>query len=77
MPKVYKADDVFRLLRKHDKRFTIYVDKGKGSHRTIYHPDVKGSPRSYPVPYHKGRDLQRGYIVGIIRRFELPDGVFN
>jgi len=60
MPKVYKADEIFRLLRKHDKRFVIYVDKGKGSHRTIFHPDVNGSPRSYPIPYHKGRDIQRG-----------------
>ena len=43
----------------------------------IFHPDVEGQRRSFPVPYHKGQDLQAGYLRAIIRRFNLPDDIFG
>ena len=42
-------------LRKHDSRFEIHIQRGKGSHRMIYHPDVEGNKRHYPLPHHGPR----------------------
>ena len=77
MPKPQKADDIFRILRGHDPRFRFYVNRGKGSHRMVEHPDINGQRASFPVPYHKGRDLQRGILRALIRRFNLPDDIFG
>ena len=77
MPKPKKADDVFRILRKHDSRFAFYVDRGKGSHRMIEHPAINGQRASMPVPYHKGHDLRQGILSAIIRRFNLPHDIFG
>jgi hypothetical protein len=43
----------------------------------IYHPDVNGCPRSFPLPYHRGRDIGPGLLKGLIRRFELPLDIFG
>jgi predicted RNA binding protein YcfA (HicA-like mRNA interferase family) len=43
----------------------------------IYHPQIDGSQRSFPIPYHKGRDVQRGYLKAIIKRFNLPEDFFG
>ena len=72
MPKPHKADDVIRILREHDPRFQCFEKRGKGSHRMIFHPDIGGQKRSFPIPYHKGRDLQKGILKALIRRFNLP-----
>ncbi len=78
MPKPHKADDVIRKLRKHDKRFEIYTNRGKGSERMIYHPDINGKPESYPFKYHGGgTELAKGTLKAIIRRFNLPNDFFN
>lgn len=76
MPKPKKYDVVFRKLREYDKRFVIYVNKGKGSHRMIFHPDVGGQKASYPIPFH-GKELEGCYLKGIIRRFQLPTDFFD
>ena len=77
MPKPQKAEDVFRALRDHDSRFQFLVNRGKGSHRMIYHPDIDGQKRSCPITYHKGRDIGKGLLKAIIRRFNLPDDIFD
>ncbi len=42
----------------------------------IYHPDINGSPESFPVKCHReGQELRKGVISAIIRRFKLPAGV--
>jgi predicted RNA binding protein YcfA (HicA-like mRNA interferase family) len=43
----------------------------------IEHPDINGRRASFPVPYHKGRDLQKGILRALIRRFNLPHDVFG
>jgi predicted RNA binding protein YcfA (HicA-like mRNA interferase family) len=77
VPRPQRADDVFRILREHDPRFEIYSNRGKGSHRMIRHPDVNGQSASFPVPYHKGKDLQKGLLRALIRRFNLPNDIFG
>ena len=71
MPKPKKADEVFQILREQDAQFQIWENRGKGSHRMIYHPSIDGQPRSCPVPYHKGHDVKPGILRQIIRRFNL------
>lgn len=75
MPK--KPDEVFKLLRNHDRRFEIWFHRGKGSHRIIYHPDIDGKKVSYPIPYHRGHDMKKGYLKEIIKRFNLPVDIFG
>jgi hypothetical protein len=43
----------------------------------IFHPDVGGHARSFPMPYHKGHDIQKGMLKAIIRRFNLPPNIFD
>src|SRR5205085_1371336 len=77
VPKPQKPDDVFRILRRHDPRFEIFKNRGKGSHRLIYHPDINGRACSTPMTYHKGKDVQKGLLKAIIRRFNLPSDIFG
>ena len=77
MPKPRKPDDVLRILTKHDRRFEIFSNRGKGSHRMIYHPDINGGACSIPLTYHKGRDVGKGLLKAIIRRFNLPSDIFG
>ena len=69
---------VVERLRAADSRFEIYVRRGKGSHRMVFHPDVDGAKRHYPLPYH-GRKTQIavGIQKDLIRVFELPEDVFD
>ena len=66
-----------RLLREHDKRFEIFSDRGKGSHRMLYHPDIEGQPKSMPLTWHKGKTLGKGLLKSIVRRFNLPPRIFG
>lgn len=77
MPRPHKPDDVIRILREHDSRFVILVNRGKGSHRMIFHPNIEGQKRSFPIPYHRGKELQRGLLKALIRRFNLPNDLFG
>lgn len=38
------------------------IDHVTGSHYVMRHPDQPG--RRIPVPYHRGRDIKRGVLVG-------------
>jgi hypothetical protein len=78
MPRPKKYRDVVKALRKHDQRFEVWADRGKGSERMIYHPDIEGRPESFPVKCHgEGTELRIGVLAGIIRRFKLPKGFFD
>ena len=77
MPRPHKPDDVFRILREHDSRFVVFVNRGKGSHRMIFHPNIDGQKRSFPIPYHRGKEIQRGLLKALIRRFNLPNDLFG
>lgn len=43
----------------------------------IYHPDIGGQKRSIPITYHKGKDVGKGLLHAIIRRFDLPNNIFG
>ena len=73
MPNPRKYRQLEKILRAYDPQFRFYVNRGKGSERVIYHPDIKGRPRSYPVKFHgRNTELSKGVIADIVRRFELP-----
>jgi predicted RNA binding protein YcfA (HicA-like mRNA interferase family) len=76
MPRTYKFRELVKALRSYDSRFMVYENRGKGSERMIYHPDIDGRPESFPVKCHgEGTQIPKGIISGIIRRFKLPAGV--
>ena len=65
-------------LREQDRRFEIHTRRGKGSHRMVFHPDVEGSKRHYPLPYHGSKTpIARGMQKDLIRIFQLPPNIFD
>lgn len=74
MAKPYKFRKLLKVLRDFDPRFEVYENRGKGSERIIYHPDINGRPESHPVKCHGlNTELRKGVISSIIRRFDLPE----
>jgi len=74
--KVYTFRELIKALNKHDKRFKVFTNRGKGSERMLFHPDVNGRPESYPIKCHgEGTEIRRGHIASIERRFKLPKNV--
>jgi predicted RNA binding protein YcfA (HicA-like mRNA interferase family) len=75
--KTYKFREIAKKLKKHDKQFQVWTQRGKGSHRVIYHPDIQGHPVAYPIPCHnEGSDIKASYLKAIVRRFDLPEDFF-
>ena len=73
MSKRRKYREIVRILREYDRRLEFESDRGKGSERIIYHPDINGRPESIPVKCHgENTELDPGMIRAIIRRFSLP-----
>lgn len=73
MSKPYKFKDLFRILKKYDRRFRMKVKKGKGSHRELYHPDIDGEERGWPLVFHTSNpEFDKNAIAAIKRRFKLP-----
>lgn len=69
---------LLKRLREFDPRFNVHTRRGKGSHRMLYHPDIDGVERHYPLPYHGGKTpIFPGYQKDIIRIFGLPEGFFD
>ena len=65
-------------LRKYDSRFEIHTRGGKGSHRMVFHPDVEGHKRQYPLPYHHAKTtIAPGMQKDLIRIFQLPADIFE
>ena len=78
MPKALSYKEVVRRMKQYDNRFEVFIRKGKGSHRTVYHPDVKGRSASYPLKYHGAKtSLGPGHLNAMIRRFNLPRDFFD
>lgn len=76
MPKSYKFRELVKALRKYDDRFEVYQNRGKGSERMLYHPDINGRPESYPLKCHgEGDTIRKGHIAAIRRRFALGKNV--
>ena len=78
MPKCnpHKFRELIKILRKHDPKFEVYEDRGKGSHRMIYHPDILGKPVSFPIICHgEGSEIDKNIISDLIRAFRLPNDI--
>lgn len=76
--KPLKYREAIKKLQKHDKRFEILKNRGKGSEQMLYHPDVDGEAKSYPLKHHgDGTEIKKGHLSAIIRRFDLPKGFFD
>lgn len=76
MPSPRKYREIVKRLRKFDPRFEFWDERGKGSHRVIYHPNINGASRSYPVKCHgMNTEISGPVIADISRRFNLPRGV--
>ena len=72
MPKTYTYRELEKVLRNHDRRFEFYMNRGKGSERMIYHPDIDGRSESYPVKHHgRNTEIKAGTLAAIKRRFNL------
>ena len=56
MAKSCKFRELVKVLRKDDARFEVYQNRGKGSERMLYHPDINGWPESYPLKCPGERD---------------------
>lgn len=77
MAKTYTFRQLIKKLRKHDPAFEVYVNRGKGSERMLYHPDINGRPESCPLKCHgEGDDIRMGHLSAIRRRFRLPPDFF-
>ena len=78
MAKSYSYRELIKVLRAHDKRFEVYKNRGKGSERMLYHPDIGGRPASYPLKCHRESDtIRSGHIAAIRRRFRLTGDVLK
>ena len=77
MAKAYTFRELIKKLRKHDSRFEVYLNRGKGSERMLFHPDIGGRPESYPLKCHgEGDEVRRGHLAAIRRRFRLQPDFF-
>lgn len=66
--------DIVRKLKALDARFQVFEHRGKGSHRMIYHPDINGEERSFPLPFHGNKTwIGPKMCAALKRRFALPD----
>jgi predicted RNA binding protein YcfA (HicA-like mRNA interferase family) len=60
-----------------DPQFVMNTRRGKGSERMIFHPNINGRAACFPITYHKKHDIGKGMLKAIIRRFDLPAGIFD
>lgn len=68
---------MLKRLRAEDRRFSVAVDRGKGSHRMVVLTTDTGV-RHYPFPCHDdGSAIARCYLRDIIRYFNLPSDIFD
>jgi len=64
---------MLKRLHEVDKEYTIFRDRGKGSHRMV----ALGN-KHYPFPCHNdGAEIGRHYLRDIIKFFDLPDDIFD
>lgn len=78
MPKPLKFREFEKRIADYDERFQWLTRRGKGSERMLVHPDVNGKKCSYPVTCHGGgTELRIGMLKAVIRRFDLPNDIFD
>ena len=76
--KAFTRLELIRKLRQHDRQFEVDPKRAKGSEVMLFHPNVDGDARSYPVPGHNdGSIVRRGHLKAIVRRFNLPSDFFQ
>ena len=64
-----------RALRKNAPEVTVFVQRGKGSHRMLSH---SGTGAHIPIKYHGDKtEYQNGVLRDIERRFNLPKGTLT
>ena len=75
MKRTYRWSELRKILRKYDRRFDLDKNRGKGSHRTIRHPDINGKKESYTIPCPRGDKsvISKEYLGDIKKIFNLPD----
>ena len=68
-----------RILKKYDKGFEFYRDRGKGSHCLISRPAAHGRKRgSYPMKCHgRNPEIPKRTLKNIRRHFDLPEDIFS
>ncbi|HXH93295.1 MAG TPA: type II toxin-antitoxin system HicA family toxin [Thermoanaerobaculia bacterium] len=77
MPKLLRCREMLKRLRAHDKRFSVSVERGKGSHRMVV-LTTKDGESHYPFPCHNdGAEIDRRYLRDIINYFGLPPDIFD
>lgn len=77
MPRPLRCRDMLKRLRAHDKRFSVALDRGKGSHRMVVLTADTGV-KHYPFPCHDdGSEIGRYYLRDIIKYFDLPLDIFD
>lgn len=76
--KPHKFREVWKKLKKHDRRFIQDKKRGHGSERLLIHPDINGRKQSYPIKCHgENTEIRKGTLSAIIRRFGLPRDFFD
>lgn len=64
---------MLKRLHTVDKRFEVWLDRGKGSHRVL----ALGE-KHYPFPCHNdGAEIARHYLRDILKFFDLPRDLFD
>ena len=64
---------MLKRVRKVDKGFIVWANRGKGSHRML----VLGE-KHYPFPCHDdGTEIAQCYLRDIIHYFDLPKDIFD
>ena len=70
--------ELVKRLKKYDPRFRVEIGRGKGSHRILFHEDISGEKRSFPVKHHGQKTHQHPKALKEIeRRFELPENLLK
>ncbi len=76
--KAIKLQELSKRLTQYDNKFEIYHNRGKGSHRVIYHPNIAGKAESFPFKCHgKNPEIAKKQLKNIIRYFQLPKNIFD
>lgn len=69
---MYTFRTLKRKLKEIDPAFCFSKNRGKGSERMIYHPNINGREESYPIKCHgEGDEISKGTLGAIKRRFNL------
>jgi hypothetical protein len=64
-------------LRKEYGVLEYEANRGKGSERVLYHPNINGKKESISVKCHgDGTELHRGSVKAILRRFNIDSDKF-